>query len=79
MGAPHVVCIVGNKYLGGHNAAIAACALDLAAEPLGLGCCYNGILVSLYFVSDEMKEIVGLSPDEKMYMMLSVVGITLVT
>ncbi|MBQ4248666.1 MAG: nitroreductase family protein [Clostridia bacterium] len=72
LGAPHVVCIVGNKYLGGHNAAIAACALDLAAEPLGLGCCYNGILVSLYFVSDEMKEIVGLSPDEKMYMMLSV-------
>jgi len=72
LGAPHVVCVCGTKYLGGHNAAIAACALDLAAKPLGLGACYNGILVSLYFVSDEMKEIINLAPDEKMYMMISV-------
>ena len=72
LGAPHIICLYAEKELGAFNAALAGATMDLAAQPLGLGFCYNGILLRLYNESKEMQRLLPIPQDMRMYMMISV-------
>lgn len=74
LGAPVTIALYGKKAEGGEfnltmwDSLIAAHTMLLAAHGMGLGACYNGLLLLAYNEKPLIGEFIGLPEDQKVYM-----------